>query len=623
MSKKIETLKIGQLHRAIEQKDVKLNEETREVSFPFSSELPVERWFGMEILSHADGACDLERFDNSAQALFNHRWDQYVGVIEKAWIEQKDKRGYVTVRFSTNDFASQVFNDVKDGIIKGVSFGYQILEMILTKQSDDAPSEYTATKWQPYEVSFCTVPADITVGIGRSQSENGLEVPITNQRSIEPKEEKRTMETQPAPAAQPDLSVIRAQAQKDERERAETIRAMGERFKKQDLARQLIESGKSVDEARAAVLESIGLVQKPVSENDGNIGLNEKEIGQFSFLNAIRAMLDPRDSRAQEAAKFEREVSEAAQKLSGTSAKGFLVPFDILRTAFGGDPRFAGRRDQLSGTSTAGGNLVATNLLASSFIDLLRNKSICQQAGAMVISGLVGNVAIPRKTGASSVYWVGENVAPTEGALTFDQVTMSPKTVAAFVDYSRKLMIQSSPDIETLVRSDLAEGIALELDRVGLYGLGSANQPLGLKGTTGVQTTDLAAGAPTWAEIVGLESLVNAANAGDLGVMKYITNATGQGNLKTTPKATNQAIFLMEDGQCNGYDVMMSNQVASGDHWFGVWNQLMFGFWSGLDLLVDPYTGSAAGTVRVIAHQDADVGVRQPTAFARGNDSLT
>ncbi|MGZ6477666.1 MAG: phage major capsid protein [Bdellovibrionales bacterium] len=621
MSKK--TLAIGKQHRAIAKEDYTLNAETREITISFSSELPVERWFGMEILSHAAGCCDLSRFENKAMALFNHRWDEYVGVIESARIDA-DKRGYCTVRFSKSEFADQVMKDVADGIIVGVSFGYQILEMILSKQSDTGPSEYTAVKWQPYEVSFCTVPADITVGVGRAETDLVLEVPILNQRSIAAQiQEKPKMTPEEIKAAElkaaQELQTARTDAAKAERDRASAIRALGEKFTQADLARQLVESGASIEDARGAFLEKLGFVQKPVSEKDGFIGLNEKEIGQFSFIKAIRAMMNPTDPRAQEDAKFEREVSDAAVKESKREARGFLVPFDILR-AMNKDPRF--QRDQLVSSSTGGGNLVGTVLQSGSFIDLLRNMSICQQAGASVLSGLQGNIAIPRKTTASTVYWVAENTAPTEGSVAFDQVTMSPKTVGGYVDYSRKLMLQSSPDIESLIRSDLAESIALELDRVGLYGLGSSNQPLGLKGTTGVLTKDFAAGAPTWAEIVNLETQINSANAANLAVMKYITNGAGQGDLKTTAKSTNAALFLMEDGQCNGYDVLMSNQVASGDHWFGAWNQLMFGFWSGLDILIDPYTGGAAGTVRVIAHQDADIGVRQPTAFCRGNDTL-
>lgn len=616
------TLKIGKLHRAISKDDLKLDLASRTITISFSSEFPVDRWFGSEILSHAPGACDMSRFDAGAQALFNHDWDQYVGVIEKAWIGD-DKRGYCNVRFSKNDDADEIMNDVADGIIRGVSFGYQILELILSKQNDDGPNEYTATKWMPFEVSFCTVPADISVGVGRSnENENDLVVPILNQRGFAAQkqestkmteEEKRAAELK---AAQ-ELKAAKDDAVKAERERNAAITALGEKFGKQDLARQLLEGGKSIEEAREAFLKELGFVQKPISETDGEIGLSRKEIKSFSFMRAICAMMDPGNRRAQEAAGFEREVSEAAVKATGRAARGFLIPFDILRAGMA-----EMKRDQLVGTSTAGGNLVATNLLASSFIELLRNKSILQKAGAMTLSGLVGNIAIPRKTTAATVYWVAENAAPTEGSVAFDQVTMSPKSVGAFIDYGRKLMLQSSPDIESLIRSDLAEGIALEIDRVGFYGSGSSNQPLGLHDTSGVNTKDFAAAAPTWAEIVNLETQVNTANAADLGVMKYITNAAGQGNLKTTAKSTNAALFLMEDGQCNGYDVLMSNQVASGDHWFGVWSQLMFGFWSGLDLLVDPYTGSAAGTVRVVAHQDCDIGVRQPTAFTRGNDTL-
>lgn len=615
------TLKLGKMHRAIARDALKLDVEKRTITFPFSSELPVERWFGNEVLSHAKDACDLARFKTKAQALFNHRPDQYVGVIEDAEISS-DKRGYCTVRFSKNAFADQIMKDIADEIISNVSFGYRIIEMILSKQSDTGPNEYTATKWMPYEVTFCTIPADISVGVGRSTEDiDALEIPILNQRSFAaPKQENLKMTEEEKKAADlkaaQELQIARTDAVRAERERIASINALGEKFKKPDLARQLVESGKSIEEARGAFLESIGAVQTPINQGEAMLGLDKKDIQQFSFLRAIRAMMEPNNPTFQKEAGFEREVSNATQKLTGRAARGFLVPFDILRAPMNG------QRDQLVSSSTGGGNLVATNLLASSFIELLRNKSIVQQAGAMVLSGLVGNIAIPRKTTAATVYWAAENSAPTEGSVAFDQVSMSPKTVGAYVDYSRKLMLQSSLDVETLVRSDLGIGIALEIDRVALYGSGSSNQPLGLKDTSGLNTKDFAGAAPTWAEIVDLETKVNTANASELGVMKYITNAAGQGNLKTTAKSTNAALFLMDNGQVNGYPCLMSNQVASGDHWFGVWNQLMIGFWSGLDILIDPYTGGIAGTMRVIAHQDCDIAARQPTAFTRGNDTL-
>jgi HK97 family phage major capsid protein len=238
-----------------------------------------------------------------------------------------------------------------------------------------------------------------------------------------------------------------------------------------------------------------------------------------------------------------------------------------------------------------------------------------------VLTGLVGNVAIPRQSGAGTGYWVSEAGAPTESQQTVDQVSLTPKTVAAFTDYSRRLMLQSSIDIENMVRRDLAAVLGLKIDLAGLYGTGSNSEPLGLKFTTGINTVDFAADAPTFAEVVDMESQVAADNA-LLGSPVYLMNAAMRGGLKTTKKDAGSGIFLMEGGEVNGYRGVLSNQVASNDLWFGNFADLLIGYWSGLDIMVDPYTNSTSGTVRVVAMQDVDVAIRHPESFSRGNNTL-
>jgi HK97 family phage major capsid protein len=154
---------------------------------------------------------------------------------------------------------------------------------------------------------------------------------------------------------------------------------------------------------------------------------------------------------------------------------------------------------------------------------------------------------------------------------------MSPKTVGAFTDYSRKLLLQSSIDVENFVRNDLAAVIALELDRVALYGSGASNQPTGLKALLagGNQEKNFAAATPTFAEVISLETAVTSAN-GDIGSMAYILNASMRGALKAAQKVSGYPSFIMEsDGSMNGYSSLVSNQAASGDVLFGVWSQLI------------------------------------------------
>ena len=229
---------------------------------------------------------------------------------------------------------------------------------------------------------------------------------------------------------------------------------------------------------------------------------------------------------------------------------------------------------------------------------------------------MTGNISIPRQTAASTAYWVGEGSAPTESQQAFDQVNMSPKTLGGFTDFSRKTLLQASIDVEQFVRNDLAKVLALELDRAGIYGSGSSNQPTGLTETTGIGTQTITTYG-TFAEYIGMETDVASANA-DAGALKYIVNAAARGALKSTEKATNTAQFVWEGNEINGYPAIVSNQLANNDVLFGDFSQLVMGTWSGVDLTVDPYAGATSGNVRVIALQDVDFAVKQPGAFCYG-----
>jgi HK97 family phage major capsid protein len=570
--------------------------EERIYDFPFSSEQPVARYYGNEILSHEKGAADLSRLNDGAPLLFNHNPDRVIGVVERAYIDDEKRRGYARVRFSRNEFAQEVLRDVRDGIIRNVSFGYAI-----EKMEERSGGDFVATSWTPTEVSAVAIPADASVGFGRSLSDSEPETAAS-----------AAITTPPVPEMEnttPDMEVVRAEAVEAERSRIAEVTSLCNKHGMEDLGRQLVESGRSINEARAAVLEKLNVKEEPVNMKAAEIGLTEKESRSFSFLRAINYLANPTDRAAREAAAFEIEASEAAADKLGRASRGITIPVDVMR------------RDLNVGTASAGGNLVETELDSANFIDLLRNASALDQAGATVLTGLSGNVNIPRQSGAATAYWVAESGSPTESQQTIDQVALTPKTCGAFTDFSRKLMIQSSIDVENMVRTDLARVLALEIDRVGLYGSGSSNQPLGLKDTTGVLTEDFAANTPTFAEVVALESDVSGANA-LLGSPVYVMNAAMAGSLKTATKDSGSGQFILQGGEVNGYRAVISNQVASNDLWFGNFSDLIIAYFSGLDLMVDPFTGSTSGTVRVVALQDVDIAARHGASFSRGNNTL-
>lgn len=578
-------------------------EDERTVEFSFSSETPVRRWFGNEVLSHDSKAVDLGRMNDGAPVLFNHDPDRVIGVVERAWIDGEKRRARALVRFSRNAFAEEVLADVRDGVLRNISVGYSI------DTAEEREDNIVITRWQPHEVSVVSVPADPTIGIGRSLA---TEVAVT--AATPPVPSPTTMEDNT-----PNLEEVRAQAFAEERSRVASITALC-REHNVDLSQSLIERGASKEQAMAEVLEEIGkrakqpatakpVAAQPVAQS-AEIGLTEKEQRSYSFVKAIRAMAYPNDRAAYEDAAFEREVSAAVEQRTGKSAQGYLVPDDVLR------------RDLTVSTGSAAGDLVFTDARPGSFIELLRNRLALNTLGVTMLTGLNGPVAIPRQTGAPTAYWVAEKGAPSESNPTVDQVNLTPKTLGAYTEFSRRLVLQSSIDVEQMVRNELATVIALEIDRAALYGLGNTNQPLGLKLVTGINTENFGAAAPTYAELVSMETKVAADNA-DIGAMSYVTNSTIYGGFKTTEKASSTAQFVLEPGgTVNGYGVVRSNQVATGDVFFGVWSQMLMGMWGALDLQVNPYALDTSGGVRVTALQDVDIAVRHPEAFCRGNDSL-
>ena len=621
----------------------------RTFEFPFSSEYPVERYFGKEVLKHDDKSIDFSRLNSgAAPLLWNHDPDRHIGIVERAYIDKDKKRAYAKVRFSRNKFASEVLEDVKDGILRGISFGYQI------KNIEEKDGEFVADDWMVHEISVTPIPADPTVGIGRSLISPDEEVTEPSQPntinidnnspeeeirsaaqtaspsvpSMEEKSQETVVDTAPAVEA-PEVAVETAErsvevdtaaevkrAVEEEQVRTSTIYAVCRQHGADDLTEKFIKDNKSVSEVNGEILDLISKRSEssntPIRSTDMNpssneVGLEAKEVQRFSFLRAITALANPTDRNAQEAAAFEREVSEEAAKRYDKPASGILVPNEVLQGY---------TRDLNVGTATAGGNLVETELLAGSFIDILRNRMAVMQAGVTTLNGLSGNVSIPRQTSASTAYWVGEGSDVTESQQAFDQVNLTPKTIGATTDYTRKLLLQTSISVETMVRNDIAKQIALALDTAAIYGSGSSNQPTGITNTTGIGTATVT-GVGTFPELIAMETDVAVANA-DQGALKYIVNATARGGLKSVKKDAGSGEFVFANNEINGYPVIVSNQLTNNDCLFGDFSQLIAAFWSGLDLTVDPYAMSKSGSIRIVALQDVDFGVKQPTAFCLG-----
>ena len=569
--------------------------EDRTLEFPFASEAPVERYYGMEVLSMDDKSMDLSRLNDGAPLLYQHDADRIVGVVQKAYI--KNKRAYARVKLANNELGREMQELIKDGIIRNVSFGYKINAMEADEST--SPVTYRATNFQPFEISLVTVPADASVGIGRAFNNNEG---VNTASAVEHNPNGVITVDQPL-----NVEAIRAEAvQAKAKEVAEMI-ALGQRTKNIEMAQEFISNSRSLDELRSALLEKMGVEEKPLNPKDAEIGMSDKEKRDFSFIRAINALAHPNSQEAQRAAAFEMEVSRAAQQKSGKEARGILIPADVLGY---------GRRDLTVGSASGGGDLVATDLMSDSFIDLLRKALVLQTAGATVMTGLQGMVALPRQSGGATVYHVAESGSITESQLTVDQVTMQPRTIGALTDYSRRLLLQSSIDIENLVRRDLAQQIAIEVENQAINGTGSASYPLGFLNVTGINTES---GYTTFADYVNAEAALSTDNA-LLGSLGYLMNSALRGTLKTTEKSatgTNANFIYEADNTINGYPAYVSNSMPNNTAVFANFSDILIGFWSGLDIMVDPYTGSASGTVRVVAMQDYDVAIRHPESICK------
>ena len=347
----------------------------------------------------------------------------------------------------------------------------------------------------------------------------------------------------------------------------------------------------------------------------------ESEQRQFSITRAIAAAsgIKVDDGR-------EREVSAELARRSGRSFQGIAVPMAALSR----------RVEQRVITTTTpaggpGGNLIATNLLADEYIDLLRAALVIRQLGARVLTGLTGNVDIPRQTGAAAVGWVAENTPVPVSDIPFDRVSLRPKHCGAIVELSRNMLQQTTPDVEALVRADLAAVLARALDGAAIAGTGTANDPVGILHQPGVPVVPIAAngGPVTWETVLAMVEAVELANA-PADSRAFVGNPRVKAQAMNTARIAGVALGLVmdENEKLAGYPYASTTLAPSGLEKgtgtnlsaliFGAWSEVLLGLWSELDLLVNPYEGTAysKGNVLVRGMMTVDIAIRHPQSFA-------
>jgi HK97 family phage major capsid protein len=638
-----------------------LNIEAREVSLAFASEEPVERWDWrtgktyFEILDHTDAkSADLSRLNNGGQLLFEHdRRAKLGGVVKGSAKVDADKKSRAVVKLSRSAQAEQELQDIQDGIPRNVSFGYETLGMIKSEVRDGV--EYRTYAWAAFEISLVTIEADTTVGIGRSKDpvddSARVNVEVLHQNLTEDDKMKlRTLLLRDADknggggsATPPQLdeSKIRSAALGDDRKRArEIMKSLDEYIKDHGdkdegkLAGQLRtlaseclygEQPTTVDEFQRRAMAQV-IKAKPARElRMVDLGFDERDQKSYSLVRAIQNCIK-RGNPLPDPDTVEGAAHVRMAKLDlGFSPGGFLVPADanIHSRTLGREERRLLQRDLTATNFNQGGATVATEL-ALPIIEILRNQMVTDRLGVRTISGLTGNITIPRQTATATAYSVAETAALTLSTQALDQIALTPHRVGAMNRYSKQLLLQSSIDVENFVRSDLLSVIALDWDRLTLNGQGAGAEPLGVINTPGVGSIVFGAAA-TFAKLVSFETAIAVLNAPANG-RAYATTSAAKGVLKSAAKlltgaTTVAAVALWEDDMINGYPAVDSQQIPNNLMLFGAWPEVIRGLWGGFDVVIDPYSLASQAEVQITMNTWGDAVLRHPQSFCVSADS--
>lgn len=634
-----------------------LNAESREIPLSFASEQPVERWdwetggIYLEVLDCAsEKSADFARLNAGGALLREHDRRSQVGVVVPGSAKiEADKKARCLVRLSRSPLGEAEFQDIKDGIRTLVSVGYHVGRE-LAREKNPEGVETRRFEWTPHEVSIVSIPADTSVGVGRERPSVD-EPPLPDVERIaeklNPEQRMKLSTLLRAPAETPvtppalDENKIRATALGDDRKRAREILASLDAYladhgdkdegklagELRKLANECLfgENPTSVPEFQRRAMEQV-IKAKPARQvRMLDLGFDEQDRNAYSLVRAIQNCIK-RGNPIPDPDTLEGAAHERMSRLNlGFSPGGFLVPADanIAQRSLTRSQRQRMQRDLVATNFNAGGASVATDLILP-IIEILRNKMVTDKLGVRTLSGLEGNIAIPRQTAAATAYSVAETTALTLSTQALDQVAMTPHRVGAINRYSKQLLLQSSMDVENFVRDDLLTVIALDWDRLTLNGAGAASEPMGVINTPGVGSITFGAAA-TFAKLVAFETAIAVLNAPTEG-RAYVTTSAAKGVLKAaalllTGATTVAARALWENDMINGYPAIDSQQVPLNLMVFGAWPEVIRGLWGGFDVVIDPYTLKTNAEVEIAINTWGDVVTRHPQSFCVSADS--
>jgi HK97 family phage major capsid protein len=585
--------------------------EDRTVSMCFSTETPILHNLDSlgtvyVVLGHKENEADLSLLNTGVYPLLNqHDPNQQIGVIRGAVIH--DNKGVAAGQFSKVGQGNDLFTDVSDGIRNQISVGTGIKQLKRDGEIDGVPV-FRATKWQPFEISLVSLAADQNGRIYRSVDLPSISESTNNLKLQTITTEKTKMEEQKM-----DVQVIREEANKEAQARISGIMQIKRQFAPQydfvaDAADDFIARGKTVADFKDYVLEAISKHQPTIqTAQSAEIGMSKKEVQKYSIVRGINAMLTG-DWRN---AGLEQEASWTATRFYGKtpSKNSIMLPYDILVR----DVDF----------TTEGADLVATNFLGGSFIDLLQSKLVTRSLGATYIEGLKGPIDIPRISGGNTFYmFATENAGVTESTPTFDRVQLTPHTGAAWCEVSEQLLKQSSGLAERIIMQNLSDVIARGIDTQAINGLGVSGETDSVIYSAG-NNVATSTGSLDYTDLIQFETLCAADNFVESKVA-YLTTPTVRGYLrgKFTNATYGEIPLWMQgsqpgEGMILGYRAVASSICPSGTMLFGNWGDLIIALFGGVELKVNPYAKMTTRLTQLCAFVDFDCNLAHDNSFAK------
>ncbi|EPO6283708.1 phage major capsid protein [Escherichia coli] len=637
-----------------------------EFEIAFSSEQPYQRQFWDEqnqemvvldeILVHTPEAVDLSRLNNNAPLLFNHNFDNHIGVVCNARIDA-DNVGRALVKFSKHGtMANDIRNKVIEGTMEKISVGYDIKEYHI----DYAKGQLIVTKWAPYELSFVTVPADDTVGLNRSlntitvnleakrdmtkeqieeikeeqepaqveetpvEENKESEVEETQERQVEENEENENLEdgkdAEHPESVDDDSSTVRETEEvKEEREAApiegEKIEEVAERSEEDELeireiARELNINDEELERALAVKDMTPEAFRTKALNNITNAQrINEQQIKDskmektFDLNNVIRSLVDGEALGAHEA-EFSAMAATATMQ-RGRAARGgsVFVPAAAMRAAAAGNTK---------ADLTA---ITDEKLMTESYIEMLMPESVLGRLGVTVYSGLTAPTAIPKMTKSSvdAFGFVDENGAAPEGKAEFANVKLSPKTFAGGNPISRQ-SIKTVPGIATLITDHINQAVRIKLEQLILSDKANDRGPAGL-----VKQLVDASRVEKKAAFTYKDFLKEIAKLTDAGVpaqsIKFAMSGATAAELESTLKDNGVSGYIIENGKLAGYEVVTSGVIPADHIVLGDFSGITIGEWGGLELDMDDTTYRAQSAIVPRIWVDLDYVVTQPEAL--------